>query len=1111
MNLTIEEENFVKISYIVLEIVPKYIRQLFVDSWNAKFPGNIWDNTKKSGRILWNKVTAKVPFKEIETILRNGDSTKWDVTALCFVLLKSNIGLLVPCRPKNKRTQPLTESELVDQLREIRNEYFGHRSSFSMPVSTFANALADIKAIFLDPKLNWHTGVASIANIEASPIKTRLSEDLQSQLNAEYKLNERYKEYLGELEWRIEKNSLELERHSETLASQSNSLEKLGGSFEQHDSQLKSLHEDIQEVKFLRYEHTRQGEERFSGAKKVRIMEEYEVEEPEVSKNNEEISKLRSKYKEEFSERYLLVDIRSSMPESYRECMLFDIWQGSFGTGSGRLAIPVKVEAQDIFNNESQLYLLYGDAGCGKTTFLEQLTLSWVHKTTIFGNEARHFELLLFLKCRTLNNYLGCSNISFESVVGMELGIERLKELKIEGKHVLVILDGLQEYSDYKAVFSGQPACPMTQILRNLVAMNSTILKGHTTFISVNFNAGVKGKFRNCTEFDVCGFDSLPVIEQFILEFANGNEELHQRIYSKIKSCAVLKDLCKNPSILASLCSMIKLEDEELKIEEISKQIDVYIWVFIALLKQHTQETDLRGVNIHRLLEDGRVRRFVDFLCKIAYQLLVLETNCCKEDLINGLRAEDHVFMNLFEAFAVKYDDIYLFSFSVVQECLAAYHWVNVELKKEHFLMTGEISPFGIIKFLGGYFGNVFLRRNIITVLFPAVEHVSVKQISTVAEILLPKRYHPLTDSAWINFVFECIIDESAAQAVFSELSIYPARNFIPRSALHLEMLIHFVKLTFPVMRLRHQLSSSLDEFVFNFGIIKASNICLTPIQFLGLIRIFHMLDNVALRSCKMSCKLDAAQMAEARSLLSEMKRPIPLHISHFKDIQAYERNLLNAAGVVMTHCYLNFFEVTIAEDFVYSILENITESEKMKTYDFHFKNCDIECNALAQLLNRLLVKDSKPRVIDPTGTSVDFQCCTGLISSHLAAAILKFDGILFYKLNISAEFVAALADYLSERERSGVVGMPKSFRMRDCGLGGKNLMPHLLKICHSIADTDFGATKYNAEDAGALVHHVQKHIVLKEVKDCRCYIRFGLEVENFIRRKLRDISLPNA
>ena len=198
MELKDEHENFVKLVKIIIEVLPKHLRALFVNKWDTNNPTQQWANDAASGQLLHNAIPQSVKknkrsfHKTLEQMILAGDIEKLDPTALFFVLLFAELNLISTCRPKKERNPPFTESENIDRFREIRNTFFGHVTNMSISAVDFGYISTELKAIAKD--VFGNTAENEIDQIVSSQITTTLSDQLKSQLQKEKYFNEEFQE-----------------------------------------------------------------------------------------------------------------------------------------------------------------------------------------------------------------------------------------------------------------------------------------------------------------------------------------------------------------------------------------------------------------------------------------------------------------------------------------------------------------------------------------------------------------------------------------------------------------------------------------------------------------------------------------------------------------------------------------------------------------------------------------------------------------------------------------------------------------------------------------------------------------------------------------------------
>ena len=200
MDLTGDKGNFSKLTEVILTIMPKYLRQHFKAKWDDKFPQNIWNDSKAYGQFLASKLKSlkcKYPFPDLKKQLDQGNKSAWDSTAILFVLCNTDV-VIPGCRTPPHRTLPLRQSEILAQLRQIRNDFFAHRGSASIQIIEFNKVISDVENVFTI--LSWQDDVKEVASVKQSLIVTPLSKQMQKQLDAAIDSNEHYHKYFSDLE-----------------------------------------------------------------------------------------------------------------------------------------------------------------------------------------------------------------------------------------------------------------------------------------------------------------------------------------------------------------------------------------------------------------------------------------------------------------------------------------------------------------------------------------------------------------------------------------------------------------------------------------------------------------------------------------------------------------------------------------------------------------------------------------------------------------------------------------------------------------------------------------------------------------------------------------------
>ena len=199
MEISSEEENFIKLAKIFLDAAPRYLRELFIDKWNQKHPNKKWQSDNEHGALLIEELPPAIRNNNKNNLylkkMKSGNEKDWDTTTLVFVMLFSQLNLIEGCRPKHQRSSPLHISEEIDIIRETRNKFFAHASSMKCSSDTFKDIVSKMKTV----AKNVFGGDAEneISRIEKLPVKVVLTDQQKQQLDVEkngsYELEKRLK------------------------------------------------------------------------------------------------------------------------------------------------------------------------------------------------------------------------------------------------------------------------------------------------------------------------------------------------------------------------------------------------------------------------------------------------------------------------------------------------------------------------------------------------------------------------------------------------------------------------------------------------------------------------------------------------------------------------------------------------------------------------------------------------------------------------------------------------------------------------------------------------------------------------------------------------------
>ena len=184
MLLTEEEKNFMKLTQIILDVIPKYLRKLFIKLWNDKFHTTTWNSDSASGESLWSAIPVEIQNdkrrcpQDVQSKLLTGNEESWDATLLIFLLLHFKLNLIENCDPTSER---------IENIRVIRNTFFGHAAKLT---------LSDADYLIISNELRYNAllvfeddSIDEICTILAAEFETQLAVILRERLSLEIERN----------------------------------------------------------------------------------------------------------------------------------------------------------------------------------------------------------------------------------------------------------------------------------------------------------------------------------------------------------------------------------------------------------------------------------------------------------------------------------------------------------------------------------------------------------------------------------------------------------------------------------------------------------------------------------------------------------------------------------------------------------------------------------------------------------------------------------------------------------------------------------------------------------------------------------------------------------
>ena len=162
-----------KLSSIILEIVPKYLRKCFIREWDKKYPDQKWQSNNSNGEFLLEQLPDKIKKKlsrtEKRKRLKSGNEHSWDTHILVFAILFSGLDL----------TDEVSVREAIHIIVDTRKIYLEHASSKMCPSDLYTKIITDIKNAA--NKLAGDDAEKEIEEIETSGTKTKTLQLQKSQ------------------------------------------------------------------------------------------------------------------------------------------------------------------------------------------------------------------------------------------------------------------------------------------------------------------------------------------------------------------------------------------------------------------------------------------------------------------------------------------------------------------------------------------------------------------------------------------------------------------------------------------------------------------------------------------------------------------------------------------------------------------------------------------------------------------------------------------------------------------------------------------------------------------------------------------------------------------
>ena len=396
------------------------------------------------------------------------------------------------------------------------------------------------------------------------------------------------------------------------------------------------------------------------------------------------------------------------------------------------------ITREDIVDVENKKVLIVGRPGIGKTLFCEKFLRDWACNRRLLNTEL-HFDFAFLLKFRRFNSE---EKLSLRDLLERSeftsaecLDDELLSYMLENPEKLLILFDGLDEFSDISSFGANQPVCPRSEQPMPLPALFYNIVKGNlldgATVLTTTRPTTVSNltRFPFHGTFEILGFASEQV-KEYVENFTKNaaKNDTGKKIWQHISTNMNIFSLCYIPVNLFIVCSCLL---EVLNFENLSTGVGLPT----KLTQIYQMATKLFFFRHNKQYRDKRLRREdieskhwpPEFkpLARIAFngireRKLIFTSNEVSEDIVQSdlfHRLPDR------QTATFKHEAQFCFIHLTVQEFLAAKHIVDTMKEAELRRFVAEHINEGewqmVMQFLAGLLGGDKPSIDIFTELLP--------------------------------------------------------------------------------------------------------------------------------------------------------------------------------------------------------------------------------------------------------------------------------------------------------------------------------------------------------------------------------------------------------
>ena len=357
------------------------------------------------------------------------------------------------------------------------------------------------------------------------------------------------------------------------------------------------------------------------------------------------------------------------------------------------ITTPLKSLAEifDASGSVSQVILIQGSPGCGKTTLSNKICIEWAK-----GNLIQHYILVILLSLRDIT----ISDIeSIDEMVECTMGDKFVSEVVrditcIEGKNILLLLEGWDELPEDKQLNKS--------FFANTIA-GKILKKGDVLITSRPSSIGSIRKQFITRNIAILGFSEDQIeqyVDQCFVDLSHGPKDTTKyRFMAQLDSNPLLKSLAYVPVNLSILVYVFKQYESQLP-STLTELYQHYVLLKLSLYNQRQSDEDVRFTKLDCL--PNYISEGMNKLCELAYDgIKNQKLYFTQEDVHSKPVPLDYDGMGLLQVcnymLRRSSNKTYNFIHKTVQEFLAAWHMTKISNHKRNLLKYFQDEQFEMV------------------------------------------------------------------------------------------------------------------------------------------------------------------------------------------------------------------------------------------------------------------------------------------------------------------------------------------------------------------------------------------------------------------------------